>query len=205
MPPPETPDTHRQVCLSLLWGHCSFLPGPGAHKVLLCPPRVCFPGGSQSFCWIPSLGNLMWALKVLQQWENFFGFNCSPVCGLSARGLYDGANGNLLQEDLCLMPRLPGLLRPESLSPWQVTADPCLCRRHSKADLAQCLVGGHCSFPLVLVCTRVCLHLPSLSAGLRFYFNHDCTPPIILLHFSFALGHGVLFFCGIQHSLSMVV
>ena len=50
-----------------------------------------------------------------------------------------------------------------------------------------------------------CLHPPSLSAGLRFDFNHDCTPSIILLHFSFALGHGVLFFGGFQHSLSMVI
>ena len=24
-------DTHRQVWVSLLWGHCSFLLGPGAH------------------------------------------------------------------------------------------------------------------------------------------------------------------------------
>ena len=29
-------DTHRQIWLSLLWGHCSFLLAPG-----LCPPRVC--------------------------------------------------------------------------------------------------------------------------------------------------------------------
>ena len=36
-------DTHRQVWLSLLWSHFSFLLGPGAQKVLLCPPRVCFP------------------------------------------------------------------------------------------------------------------------------------------------------------------
>ena len=28
------PDTHRQVWVSLLWGHCSFLLGLGAHKVL---------------------------------------------------------------------------------------------------------------------------------------------------------------------------
>ena len=35
-------DTHRQVWVSLLWGHCSFLLGPGAPKVFLCPPRVCF-------------------------------------------------------------------------------------------------------------------------------------------------------------------
>ena len=73
--------THRRVCLSLSWGHCSFLLGPGAHKVCFCPPRVSvslvlwefcnqiplafkvkFPGVSQSLCWIPRLGNLLWAL-----------------------------------------------------------------------------------------------------------------------------------------------
>ena len=27
-------DTHGQVWVSLLWGHCSFLLGPGVHKVL---------------------------------------------------------------------------------------------------------------------------------------------------------------------------
>ena len=35
-------DTPGQVWVSLLWGHCSFLLGPGAHK-LLSVPRVCFP------------------------------------------------------------------------------------------------------------------------------------------------------------------
>ena len=65
--------THRQVWLSLLWGHSPFLLGPGVHKVLLCPPRVCFPGGSQSFCQIPRLGSLLWALELSQQREDFFG------------------------------------------------------------------------------------------------------------------------------------
>ena len=36
-------DTHRQVCVSLLWGHCSFLLGPGAHKVLFVPAKSLFP------------------------------------------------------------------------------------------------------------------------------------------------------------------
>ena len=37
-------DTHRQVWVSLLWGHCSFLLGPGAQKVLLVPsPKSLFP------------------------------------------------------------------------------------------------------------------------------------------------------------------
>ena len=34
--------THRQVWVSLLWGHCSFPLGPGAHKFLLVPSKICF-------------------------------------------------------------------------------------------------------------------------------------------------------------------
>ena len=36
-------DTHRQVWVSLLWGHCSFLLGPGVHKVLFMPSKSLFP------------------------------------------------------------------------------------------------------------------------------------------------------------------
>ena len=36
-------DTHRQVWVSLLWGHFSFLLGPGAHKVLFVPSKGLFP------------------------------------------------------------------------------------------------------------------------------------------------------------------
>ena len=36
-------DTHRQVWVSLLWGPCSFLLGPGAHKVLFVPSKSLFP------------------------------------------------------------------------------------------------------------------------------------------------------------------
>ena len=35
--------THGQVWVILLWGHCSFLLGPGAHKVLLVPSKSLFP------------------------------------------------------------------------------------------------------------------------------------------------------------------
>ena len=34
---------HRQVWVGLLWGHCSFLLGPGAHKVLFVPAKSLFP------------------------------------------------------------------------------------------------------------------------------------------------------------------
>ena len=36
-------DTHGQVWVCLFWGHCSFLLGPGAHKVLFVPSKSLFP------------------------------------------------------------------------------------------------------------------------------------------------------------------
>ena len=40
----ETPaHSPGQVWVSLLWGHCSFLLGPGAHKVLFVPFESLFP------------------------------------------------------------------------------------------------------------------------------------------------------------------
>ena len=36
-------DTHRQVWVSLLWGHCSFLLGPSVHKVLFVPSKSVSP------------------------------------------------------------------------------------------------------------------------------------------------------------------
>ena len=41
-------DTHRQVWVSLLWGHCSFLLGPGVHKILFVPSKSLFPQSSVS-------------------------------------------------------------------------------------------------------------------------------------------------------------
>ena len=36
-------DTHRQVWVSLLWGHSSFFLGPGVHKILFVPSKSLFP------------------------------------------------------------------------------------------------------------------------------------------------------------------
>ena len=75
-------DTHTEVWLSLLWGHCSFLLGPGVHmgvcalqesvspvlwkfcnKIPLAS-KVKIPGGSQSFCKITRLRNLLCVLEL---------------------------------------------------------------------------------------------------------------------------------------------
>ena len=42
-PMPPLLDTHGQVWGSLLWGHRSFLPGPGAHKVFCVPSKSLIP------------------------------------------------------------------------------------------------------------------------------------------------------------------
>ena len=36
-------DTHGQVWVCVLWGYCSFLLGPDAHKVLFVPFKSLFP------------------------------------------------------------------------------------------------------------------------------------------------------------------
>ena len=36
-------NTHGQVWIGLLWGHCSFLLDPGGHKVLFVPSKSLFP------------------------------------------------------------------------------------------------------------------------------------------------------------------
>ena len=35
--------THRQIWVSLLWDHCSFILGPGVHLVLFVPSKSLFP------------------------------------------------------------------------------------------------------------------------------------------------------------------
>ena len=124
------PYTHRQVWLSLLWGHCSFLLGLGNTRfccalqesvsLKVLSPFAGYPG------WKFAVGPGTFTIA-----RELFWYNCSLVCGCSAQLLHSGANGNLLQEYLSQTLFLAHLLQPELLSPWQITADPCLPRRHS--------------------------------------------------------------------------
>ena len=124
-------DTHRQVWLSLLWGHCCFLLDPSVQKVLFVPSKSLFSqscGSSAVKSHWPSKSNSLGVLspfadphagkssvgpRTVTTVGELFWYNCSPVCGLSARWLYGGAHTQ----------RLPGLLQPVPLSQWQATAD----------------------------------------------------------------------------------
>ena len=52
-------DTHAQVWVSLLQGHCSSLLGPGAHKVLFVPSKSLLP---QSY--VSSGGSMMGLMET---------------------------------------------------------------------------------------------------------------------------------------------
>ena len=95
---------------------------------------------------------------------------------------------------------VPNLLHPEPLSLWQATADPLLCRRHStlKGRLAQSLWGLW-----ILMCTRISFE-PSECLWWVWGLILNVILPLLPSYwdFSFALGCGVSFFGGIQHSQS---
>ena len=146
--------------------------------------KVKFPGGSQSLCQIPRLGNLLWALEdVLLTVQKLLWYNCSPICGSPTWWLYSEANSDLLQEDLCHMLPLLGPLLPEPLSSRQGTADPCLHKRYSKtkAGPAQSLVEVTAPFPWFWCAQGFVCTLSVTLASMRSDFKRDCTPPIILL------------------------
>ena len=128
-------DTHRQVWVSFFSGHCSFLLGPGAHKILFVPSKSLFPQSCGSFAikshWPPksnSLGGFSVLLPDPQVGKSVVGprtfltvreflwYNCSAVHGSSASCLYGGANGDFLQEGLSHTLHDPDLVQPEPLS-----------------------------------------------------------------------------------------
>ena len=93
-------DTHRQVWLSLLWGHCSFLLGPGAHKILFVPSEPLWQVWGLILntilplllgCWVCSF--------ALGHRVSFFGgIQYSPVDGYSVASCNFGI---LAREDEC--------------------------------------------------------------------------------------------------------
>ena len=101
-------DTHREVWLSLLWGHFSFLLASYAHKVLFVPSKNLFPqpcGSSVIKSHSPLKSNSLGVLRPFARssdWEiccgslNFLNSariylnNCPTVCGCLLSGFMMG-------------------------------------------------------------------------------------------------------------------
>ena len=215
-PPLESPWQSQVSLAQSLVGFLILSPGPWGTQGFACAlqepislvlwkfcnqisvaSKIKFPGGSQTLYQIPRLGNLL--VKLL--W-----YNCSPVCELFTSSLCGGANGDLPQEDLCTMLCLLDLPQPELLSPWQETADPCLQRRYSNTHRQiwlRLVCGGgvgHCSFPCILMCTRV-LFAPFKCLWCVWCLILNVILPLLLSYWGlfFALGCMISVFSGIQH------
>ena len=52
-------DTHRKVWVNILWGDCSFLLSPTAHKILFVPSKSLFPQ-----CCVSSGGSMVWLMAA---------------------------------------------------------------------------------------------------------------------------------------------
>ena len=197
--------------VSLLWGHCSFLVGPRVHKVLFVPSKSLFPQSCVSSVikslWPPKsnslgisvplpdpqVGKSAMGSRTFLTVQTFLWYNCSVVCGSSAQWLYGGVNGNLLQEHLC---------------PTQVccTQSPCPCSRplltHTSTGDTQTLKGRSGSVSVGSPGVHKVLFEPSECLWWVWSLILNAILPLLpsCLGFSFALGCGVYFFGGIQHS-----
>ena len=67
----------------------------------------------------PQVGKSVVGPRTSLTVQEFLWYNCSAVCGLSARRLYGGVNGDLLQEGLC----------HRLCDPGSCTQSPCPCGR----------------------------------------------------------------------------
>ena len=152
-------DTHRQVWVSLLWGHCSFLLGPGLHKVLSVSSKSLFPQSCVS-------------------------------SGDSMLGLMETSSKRVYAIPRSTAPRAPALAAGHC---WPVS-------RISAGDtqtqfwLSLCEVFGSWCTQGLFEPSRFLWRVLSLILKVILPLLPSCWG------FSFALGHGLSFFGGIQHS-----
>ena len=150
---------------------CERTVGKNGQLFVYLKNRNCYTLGWIRCLFLPS-NSTKQSYKVIYA---LFWYNCSPGCGSPARSLYNGANGNLLQEDSCHVLWLPGLLQrvrvPAADHCWSVALQG--ARKHAKAGLAQSLCC--CEQDFFFWALQVSL------VGMGFDSKHEFIPPTILL------------------------
>ena len=113
-------DPDGQVWVSLLWGHCSFLLGPDAHKVLFLPSKSLFP---QTLC-------KFWQLydgvngDLLQVGLCHTQVYCTQSCCPCSRPLLNQTSTGYTQTQFCLSLRgVSGSWCTQSLSPLTISGE----------------------------------------------------------------------------------
>ena len=143
----------------------------------------------------PQVGKSVVSPRTFLTVQEFIWHNYSAVCGSSVRWLYGGFNDNLVQERLCHTLCGRGLLHPEPLRQPLLTrastGDTQTCKgRSGSVSVGSLGPGAHVLFE------------PSKSLWWVWSLILNVILPLLSSFWglSFALGHGVSFFGGIQHS-----
>ena len=167
----------------VLWKFCSEMP---------LASEVKFPGDSQSFCWIPMLGNLLWVL------DNFFVITVLQFVGClldgSMVGLMATSSKRLMPHTAC--PRSAAVRTPIPVLDHCWPMPPLETLKHSKSRPDSVPVGslGSSVHKVLFEPSDHPWKVWGLLVNVISPFLSSCCG------FSFALGHGVSFFSGIQHS-----
>ena len=139
------------------------------------------------------------ALVILHQCENFFGITVlqflghllsSSMVGLMATSSKRTYTTHLTSLVCCSQIPCP-LSRP------LLTSASAEETQTLKGRSGSVCCGGSLLLSQVLVCTESCFALRASLVDMRFDSKHNRAPPIILLGFSFAIGHRLSFFSGI--------
>ena len=213
-PPLETPGHSRASLVQSLVGSLLLSPGswcaPGfvcalkeSVSSVLC--RLCNQSPLQSqITWEfsvplphPQVGESVVGPRTFLTVQEFLWYNCSAVCGSSAWQHCGGVNGDLLQGGLCH--RLCDQVSCNQ-SPYICPCSRPLLTRTSAGDTDTqfwlCLCGS-----LGPGAHKVLFEPPSVSGKYGVLILNVLSPLLpSYWGFSFALGHGVSFFGGIQHS-----
>ena len=138
-------------CLPILWPFCN--PIPLAFKVE-------FPGGAQSLCLILRLGDLVWALELSQQCENFFGIIDLQFVGypLGSSIVWLMATSSKRTYSTCHTSWDFRCQRPSPRNRSLLTCASSGDTQMFTGRSGSVFCGGHCSFSSVLWHTRFCLH-----------------------------------------------
>ena len=96
----ETP-RHSQACLAQsLVGSFLLSPGSWCAQTFVVPSKSLFTWGFSVLLPDPQAEKPVVGPRTFATVQELLWYNCSPVYGLSDQWLYNGANGDLLQEDL---------------------------------------------------------------------------------------------------------
>ena len=141
------------------------------------------------------MGNLLRALEFLQYCKNFFGIIVLQFVGHLLDGSMTGLTATS-SERTCATWHASYFCCSQSPCPHGRPLPPQEILKHSKSGLVQSLWGLW-----VLVHTRFCLSSLSISGGYGVLIINEILPLLLSCWgFSFALGHGLPFFGGVQHS-----